>query len=760
MAGATSKLSILIEAKNQASGAIKTVEGDLKGLDKAAGNISGGLAGLAAGAGIAGIAALGTAAVGAAIDMAKGAAEAERLGTAFDNLAGQAGQAGDEMLSAMQEAAHGTISNAELMASANRAMLLGVADSASEMAQLLEVAGARGKAMGESTAQAFSDLVTGIGRMSPMILDNLGITVDAVAANEAYARSIGTTAEKLTDAEKKQALLNAVIADSTQIIQDNKAAGDDAASNYERMDAALQNAKDALGEVFSPAIAAIAQALASAVSEVTGHLEEMGQAADLSDLKTQMEMADQTMAAANREILSLQGRLDDLAAAQKIGSEEWLRIVGLLDQAEARYKKAEGATLAYNQALLQANASLVKQDHDTVIADLALGHLTTTLGTVTAALPGASLQAEHLAGVLAQLKAQSDATSAALAGMTSAAIGAIHSAASAAVGIMPASEIAKIYGENTKHIAEQVKVMKQVGMTQDEIDFKTQEMAKKASLPFDLAVEAAREAEKANNHVAKSVDTLSKEYTALEGTVQGVLQAALDPGVGVDPQEMLEKMGVPRADAINENARRLADIAANGLKDQDWLGEFQKEVPDIWKMIRLAQNPQEEAAHLLQDFQDGLLTSPIDKAKAKEIIKRQIMGDQNMAALATEIATELANEMGIPMQQALAAAQGTLGGGEGMGTEAATTFADSASAALDEGNGGGSFVTKFTDQMKASYGLLSQAGKDAGKLWGSNFLEVVGENVPAQLIKILVDLTTPGVMAALAQKGSLTGAVP
>ena len=72
-------------------------------------------------------------------------------------------------------------------------------------------------------------------------------------------------------------------------------------------------------------------------------------------------------------------------------------------------------------------------------------------------------------------------------------------------------------------------------------------------------------------------------------------------------------MGFPREDEINENARRLADIAKNGLKGQEWLDEFQSEVPDIWKMIRLAQNPQEEAARLLADFQDGLLTSPIDK---------------------------------------------------------------------------------------------------------------------------------------------------
>ena len=46
-------------------------------------------------------------------------------------------------------------------------------------------------------------------------------------------------------------------------------------------------------------------------------------------------------------------------------------------------------------------------------------------------------------------------------------------------------------------------------MTTEEIDFRMQEYAKKASQPFDIAVEAAREAEKANHAAAKSVDSLS-----------------------------------------------------------------------------------------------------------------------------------------------------------------------------------------------------------------------------------------------------------
>src|SRR5690606_916954 len=104
-------------------------------------------------------------------------------------------------------------------------------------------------------------------------------------------------------------------------------------------------------------------------------------------------------------------------------------------------------------------------------------------------------------------------------------------------------------------------------------------------------------------------------------------------------------------------------IAANGLKGQDWLDAFASEVPDIWRMIRTAQNPQEEAAHLLRDFQDGLLTAAIDRDKAKEIVRRQILGDRNLAEMAREIAEELAAEMGIPLQEAMAASRTALIGG-------------------------------------------------------------------------------------------------
>ena len=89
-------------------------------------------------------------------------------------------------------------------------MLLGI--PAQEISSLLEIARKSAQATGQSVSQAFDDIATGIGRASPLILDNLGITVKVGDANARYAAELGKTVEQLTAAEQKQALLNAVLA--------------------------------------------------------------------------------------------------------------------------------------------------------------------------------------------------------------------------------------------------------------------------------------------------------------------------------------------------------------------------------------------------------------------------------------------------------------------------------------------------------------------------------------------------------------------
>jgi hypothetical protein len=206
------------------------------------------------------------------MEAAKLATQNAAVETSFRDLAAGVGQSSDEILDSLRATSDGTISDYDLMLSANRAMMLGVADTAEEMSSLLDIARRRGQAMGLTTQQAFNDIVTGLGRGSALILDNLGIVIDLEEAYESYAAQMGKTANQLTDVEKKQAMVNRVMRETMNT------GAEIVASPFERMDTALSNLKVSMGELFSPAVTAAAEALVQ-VFDAAKNTIEAGQAA-------------------------------------------------------------------------------------------------------------------------------------------------------------------------------------------------------------------------------------------------------------------------------------------------------------------------------------------------------------------------------------------------------------------------------------------------------------------------------------------------
>jgi hypothetical protein len=130
----------------------------------------------------------------------------------FTRLATSIGQSGDAMLRTTRTATKGLISDLDLMQASNKAMLLGLPVTAAEMGTLGEAAMKLGRAMGLDAKQSLDDLITALGRSSPMILDNLGLTVRVGEANERYAEKLGKAAAQLTDAERKTAFYEAAMA--------------------------------------------------------------------------------------------------------------------------------------------------------------------------------------------------------------------------------------------------------------------------------------------------------------------------------------------------------------------------------------------------------------------------------------------------------------------------------------------------------------------------------------------------------------------
>ena len=102
----------------------------------------------------------------------KAFADIEGVSSAFDRL----NQPG--LLDNLQAATKGTVSNLELMKSAVRAENFKI--PLEQLGTLLEFARRRAKDTGEDVDYLVNSIVTGIGRKSPLILDNLGISATSL----------------------------------------------------------------------------------------------------------------------------------------------------------------------------------------------------------------------------------------------------------------------------------------------------------------------------------------------------------------------------------------------------------------------------------------------------------------------------------------------------------------------------------------------------------------------------------------------------
>lgn len=134
------------------------------------------------------------------------AVKAERLTKTLEGLAGGADRAAS-FIDAIKTASLGTIPQVAALEIANRALSFGVVETEEQMASLVETAIVLGKAQGLDAATAVSDLTTALSRQSPMILDNLGITLkmseaSAIAAENAH--KFGLEADNLTKAQEFQ----------------------------------------------------------------------------------------------------------------------------------------------------------------------------------------------------------------------------------------------------------------------------------------------------------------------------------------------------------------------------------------------------------------------------------------------------------------------------------------------------------------------------------------------------------------------------
>lgn len=373
--GANEGKRALGEVDRAIGGVEKTGAAATKGVE----NFSGGLQrsravlGLAAGAAAGLAVVLGQKLITALKNTVLEGARLAAVEASFRSLTAAAGETGDAFLGAVKEGSRGLIDNFSAMEAANKALLLGLPVTADEMGTLASTATALGRAMGLDANTALDDLITALGRSSPLILDNLGLTVKLGEANDAYAAQLGKSATQLTDAEKKTAFYNAAMEAARLKVAEMGGVQLTLGDHLAIVNATWTDFTNALqvGIARSPVLTTLLGRLSQAFIAVFGERQQqtidvvVGLIEDLAIgiVRTARFFVD----AANMIIRAMAGISTSTSNAFHT-TIEWLDSVGLATEGmkRARDQAIENARalVEYNQSLDQASAFLVSLEED------------------------------------------------------------------------------------------------------------------------------------------------------------------------------------------------------------------------------------------------------------------------------------------------------------------------------------------------------------------------------------------------------------
>jgi len=177
------------------------------------------------------------------------------------------------------------VSNRDLMMSFNQAAGLVSTDFAVQLPDAMQYLGKVAAGTGEDMGFMLDSLVKGVGRVSPAILDNLGIQVAVAEATDRAAEMFGVEASALDKSQIQAGMMNVVLeklAENTASMPD---VTETAAAKMARFKATLQDVKDKAGVALLPVLTTITTTFGNLADRylppVLGLLENIAPAIEL-----------------------------------------------------------------------------------------------------------------------------------------------------------------------------------------------------------------------------------------------------------------------------------------------------------------------------------------------------------------------------------------------------------------------------------------------------------------------------------------------
>ena len=278
------------------------------------------------------------------------AAELEDLSKGFTSLRVAAGLNADTM-EELREATNGTVTDMELMRQANNAMLLGVARSTDELAEMFDNAQRLGRALGKDATTSLESFVTGLGRQSRLMLDNVGLMIKTNQAYEDFAKANNTTVAAMTDQEKKIAFINAGLIQSREKVAAFGEEVESSSDKIRRSNVQVQEFSDTLSIAFAGSF----EKLSIKLGELAESLSTMIKAA----MPATFAFREQSMVAhaLKMEIADLKLKQDEQADSARELTDEEKKLKLKQDQRIATLKFA----IIDSEALLGVEKEMLKE---------------------------------------------------------------------------------------------------------------------------------------------------------------------------------------------------------------------------------------------------------------------------------------------------------------------------------------------------------------------------------------------------------------
>jgi hypothetical protein len=211
-----------------------------------------------------------------AFDALARSARASQTLDGLRSLAESAGQSSQELLKTVREITNNQLTLTEAAQQINLSLSAGF--SSEQIERLGKVALTASRALGRDLTDAYTRVIRGSAKLETELLDELGIYTRIDPAVRAYAAATNKVAANLTDFERRQAFVNAVIAEGERKFRSINTTIPTTSEKIEAFGTSIIDAATKIGIFFADAIAPLAEFL---TNNLAGSFGAVGLAASL-----------------------------------------------------------------------------------------------------------------------------------------------------------------------------------------------------------------------------------------------------------------------------------------------------------------------------------------------------------------------------------------------------------------------------------------------------------------------------------------------